>query len=221
MKTDEVQERLISIFEYVQNNLQKILLAVGIVLLAGAGIFGFRQMAESRELKAQASLDEALEAFRAPVDVESPDGITSDEIRRSRAQAAFDAVRSQHGGSKASEIADVYLGLLAAESGDIEAAKTSWSAYASRNSGDLLAVELQLNLLSARRDSGDGASVASELEAMVDSDRAAFPQDVVLGELATTLTALGRGEEAKALYDRILDEYPESPYTTEARRQAS
>lgn len=105
MKTDEVQERLLSIFEYIRDNLQKILLLIGAVLVAGALLVGLRHMAEVREIKAQASLGEALEIFRSPIDAESPEGITSEESRRSRAEVAFEGVRSQHGGSKAAEIA--------------------------------------------------------------------------------------------------------------------
>jgi len=221
MKTDEVQESLLRIIEYVRENLTKILLAVGAILVAGALLIGFRQMAEARELKAQAALGEALEAYRAPVDAESPDGVTTDEIRRSRAEAAFESVRSQHGGSRAAEVADVYLGKLAIEDGDIQAGKDTWWSYVSRNPDDLLAAELQLNLLSVRRADGDAEGVVTYLEGLVDSNAAPFPQDVVLGELAETLTQLDRPDEAEVLYERILEEYAESAYSTEARRRTN
>lgn len=219
MKTDEVQESLLRIIEYVRENLTKILLAIGAILVAGALVIGFRQMAEARELKAQAALGEALEAYRVPVDAESPEGVTTDEIRRSRAKAAFEGVRSQHGGSRAAEIAGVYLGLLAVEAGDLEAGKDAWSSYVARNSGDLLTSELQLNLLNARRAAGEGEAVVAELQSMVDANTAPFPQDVVLGELAETLTQLDRTDEAEVLYERILEEYAQSAYSTEARRR--
>ena len=63
--------------------------------------------------------------------------------------------------------------------------------------------------------------MASELQAMVDSPSADLPQDVVLGELAETLVALDRGDEAKVFYDRILDEFPDSAYAAEARAQSA
>lgn len=221
IKTDEVQETLLAVFEFLRENVQKILLLIGVLLVAGALFAGYRHISANRELQAQVSLNEALEVFRAPVDVDSPDGLTSDEVRRTRAEAALEAVRAEHGGSKAAEIADVYLGLIAAERGDFETAKSRWSAYVNRNRDELLAGELQLNLFDLRREGGEAAAVATELEGMVDARDSILPQDVVLGELASTLSVLGRVDEADAAYERILEEHPESAYAAEARNRVS
>ena len=59
--------------------------------------------------------------------------------------------------------------------------------------------------------------MATELERMVEDDDRALPLDVTLYELATTLEQMGREEDATIYYQRLVDEFGESPYAQAAR----
>jgi hypothetical protein len=54
---------------------------------------------------------------------------------------------------------------------------------------------------------------------MLDQAEPPLPQDVILGELAATQAQLGRKQEAIQSYQRIVDEFPQSPYARDARQK--
>jgi hypothetical protein len=54
---------------------------------------------------------------------------------------------------------------------------------------------------------------------MLQDDDPALPQDVAVYELAVTLEALGREEEASQQYQRLVDEFAQSPYAMAARQK--
>ena len=56
---------------------------------------------------------------------------------------------------------------------------------------------------------------------MLDGGSAGLPQDVLLNQIALTLEALGRDDEALDIYQRILDDFPQSVYSQRARERVS
>jgi hypothetical protein len=56
---------------------------------------------------------------------------------------------------------------------------------------------------------------------MLEKGDTPVPQDVLLHELGTTLEQLKRPQEAVQAYQRILDEFPQSPYRQEAQQKVS
>ena len=56
------------------------------------------------------------------------------------------------------------------------------------------------------------------LETMLAARTRPLPEDLLLAELARSLSAVGRHEEARDLYQRIVDEFPGSPHADAARR---
>ncbi len=55
---------------------------------------------------------------------------------------------------------------------------------------------------------------------MLAQDVKPLPADVILYQLALTYDALGKGDDARATWRRIVDEYPQSPYIADAQREA-
>ena len=54
---------------------------------------------------------------------------------------------------------------------------------------------------------------------MLEKGDTPLPQDVILHELGTTLEQLSRPQEAIQSYQRILDEFPQSPYRRRPSRR--
>ena len=54
---------------------------------------------------------------------------------------------------------------------------------------------------------------------MLEKGESPLPQDVILNELGKTLEQLRRPQEAVQAYQRIVDEFPQSPYAREARER--
>ena len=63
--------------------------------------------------------------------------------------------------------------------------------------------------------------MVEKLKGMLESDRTSLPEDVVLFELGSALEDLSRGPEALPYYQRIVDEFPRSMYSSEARQKTT
>jgi TolA-binding protein len=118
-------------------------------------------------------------------------------------------------------VATAYLGGLAAEGGDLERARELWQQFLAEAPQHLLAAEVRLNLLKLDLAQGKAEEVAAQLEAMLAESEKPLPEDVILFELAAVRERLGRTAEALAAYQRIVDEFPRSPFVREAQQKAS
>ena len=56
---------------------------------------------------------------------------------------------------------------------------------------------------------------------MLEKSDSPLPQDVILAELGMTFEQLHRTQEAIQSYQRIVDEFPQSPYRQEAQQKVS
>ena len=68
---------------------------------------------------------------------------------------------------------------------------------------------------------GKGEQVVKDLRAMLEKGDSPVPQDVLLHELGMALEQLKRPQEAVQAYQRILDEFPQSPYRPEAQQKVT
>ena len=103
--------------------------------------------------------------------------------RLEKSKAAFEQLA---GGTDAGQVANVYLGEIAARGGDTETARRLWTEYLSKNSGTALAVSVELNLIALDRQAGKLEEVKTRLEKQLEEGaQRTLPEDVVLNELAT------------------------------------
>jgi tetratricopeptide (TPR) repeat protein len=169
-----------------------------------------------------------MAADRAPIDPagaaaaaagDDEPSFPSEEARRSRAEELFARVVEEHGASDAADVARVYLASFAAGAGDAERARELWQDFLDEYPKHMLGAEIRLNLYALDRAAGRGEEVAAELRAMLEEDDRPLPEDVVLHELAVTLEALDREEEAVEHYQRLVSEFPQSPFALAARQK--
>ena len=83
-----------------------------------------------------------------------------------------------------------------------------------------LSATARVNLYKLDREQGRGTELIGELQKMIEQADKPLPADVILYQLALTYEALGKSDDAKASWRRIVDEYPQSPYTADAQREA-
>lgn len=224
IREDEVQSFLITAVEKV---MEKPKFYVGILvgfLVVGIAVSGIFAYLESSADKASMELAEAMRVYGATVDADDPnpeDPVTpvfaSDEQRLLKAKEKLDAV----GGGAPGALAKLYEADMAIQSGDTATARQIWESFLASHSDHVMALSVRLNLLALDRAEGKAEDVAAELQAELDSVEKDLPEDVLLFELAQTRDALGQNEEARELYQRLVDEYPQSPYSAEARRNTA
>jgi tetratricopeptide (TPR) repeat protein len=226
MKRDEVQEWMGLAYIWLSEHWRKVVwAAVGVVALGLVAVLAVVYL-EHREGQAQESLNEALEVYETPISVLAPaegevEGpvFTSEEERRERARELFGQVRDRYGSTAAGRIASVYLGRIAAAEGDLERARELWSDFVEAAPDHALGASVQLALYSLDREQGRTEELIASLRSAVDSVDSRLPQDALLYELGVTLERDGQKEEAREVFQRLVDEYPASPYAPRARQR--
>ncbi len=225
IKRDQVGETLGSGIEYVLVHWKSIAYALLAVAAAFGVAAGVRSHQLRREVRAGEELAEAVKVLQAAIDPETADPADPEErtfpdeaAREARAMELFDRVQREFSSTDAAAIASVYRARLVARRGDHEEARALWEEFVDRQGDHMLASEVRLNLMTLARQQGRGEELAAEIRSMLDSGRPPLPPDVLLFELGQTLESLGDAG-AGAVYGRLVDEFPDSPYAPEARRR--
>jgi tetratricopeptide (TPR) repeat protein len=223
------QDELVATFEkgvdYAQHHTRGLLTGVGVVVAVLAVAWGGWFWAGRRSAAANELLGRAIQVAQAPLDAAAPK--PDDPVAPSfadataRRQKAEELLRQVQGyrWTDAADVAGVYLGDLAAEAGDTARARELWRDYVDDHPRDMLAAAARLNLIRLDRQDGKGEQVAAELKAMLEDADRPLPEDVVLWELASTLESLGKVDEARPHYQRLVDDFSRSPYHADAQRK--
>lgn len=221
---DQFAENVQRSIEYVYGNLKTILVAAGVVAALVVVIVLVSLWRSARYQEGVRELGYAQRVYDAPAGVAEPTpedprepSFADEETRRGRAKELFEQVAERHGG-QLEQVANLYLAQIALAEGDAERATALWQELA--DGEDAVAQQARLNLLAARRESGEAEAVAQELESMLDASDPQLPLDVVLFELAQTHEQLDQPDEATSAYQRILDEFPDSAYRSVAEERA-
>ena len=227
LKRNELEEVLGKGIHYAEDHKRMILYGVGGVVgvaLLAAGIFYWLG---SRKDGANDLLGKALRADGGavvatganPGDAAHP-SFASEEARRTRSKELFTELDSRYSSTSTGRVAKLYLAQIAITEDDKERAKALWKAFIDAEPDGALSAAARVNLFKLDREQGRGAEVAGELEKMLEQDAKPLPSDVILFQLALTYDALGKGDDAKATYRRIVEEYPQSPYVADAQQEA-
>lgn len=226
IKRDELREALARGVVFLHERRMLVLGVAATLLLAVLAVGLFLVWQERQERRAQERLGEALRAYGADIDVFDPDPeaeeprFASEAERLEAAKAKFEVLLEEHGSTAAGWVARVVLGDIAAQEGDLERARDLWGRFLERSPDHALAASVELNLLSLDRAEGRHEEVVAKLRSRLeDEEDHALPDDVVLFELGRTLEQLGRDEEAQESFQRLVDDFPRSPYTPQAQRR--
>lgn len=228
MKRDELSTALGRGYDYAESHARTILIAVGAVLVLAllAGIF--YMVRNYRAEQASTALAHAIQVYQAPIDpaAPKPDDPASPTFadaaaRQAKAKTLFQKLYDDYGSTVAGDIASVYLAQIAMAEGQPDRARELWNEFLDGHGDHLLAGETRVNIFRLDRSQGKAKEVEQTLTAMLDESEPPLPMDVVLSELAATQEQLGKKQEAVQSYQRIVDEFPQSPYSRDAREKIS
>ena len=227
LKRNELEEALGKGIHYAEDHKRMILYGVGGVLgaaLIAAGIFywiGSRKDGANELLGKALVVDGgAVVATGAnPADPLHPT-FASEAARRARAKELFTELDAKYGSTTTGRVAKLYLAQIAVAENDKERARQLWKAFLDAEPQGSLSAAARVNLFKHDREQGRGSELALELQKMLDLDSKPLPVDVILYQLALTYDALGKTDDARSAYRRIVDEFPQSPYIADAQREA-
>ncbi|MES1242165.1 MAG: tetratricopeptide repeat protein [Acidobacteriota bacterium] len=226
MKRDELANAMERGVEYAESHARTLMTAIGALLAIALLAALWFMYSNNRAEKANVALAQAIKVYQAPVDPAAPKPddpqnptFADEAARRTKAKGLFEKLHDDFGSTAAGDIAAVYLGQIALAEGQADRARELWNGFVDEHGDHLLAGETRVNLFRLDRNSGKAEDVATKLSAMLDQSEPPLPQDVILGELAATQEQLGKKQDAVQTYQRIVDEFPQSPYAREANQK--
>jgi len=226
IKRDEFMESLGEAFEWVRGHLRN-LIGLGLALLVALVlVVAYMGYSESREHKADEALAAALRIYQSPLDPVAANPtdpgaptFADADARALAAKERFESVQEDFGSADAAQIANVYLGQIAALDGDMESARSHWQKFVAKSSNNALAVEVRVNLMELDRAAGRGDDLVTELRAMLSGPNTGLPPDLLWYQLGLTLEELDRQTEANEAFHRLLEDYPQSAFAPAARER--
>lgn len=203
---------------------QRILITIGLVAVVAAllayGIYFYRS---NRERKAQDLLATAMSTVDSPLQTPAQPNpqakFKTDAERNAAAETQFKQVKANYGGTKAAEVADLYLARIAAARNDTATAKNLLADFIRDHPESLLVQSARYSLYQMRIDGGEAPQVASEINAEMTKKDPILPQDSLLVLLAHSYEVQGDEAKTRDTYKRLVTEYPDSPFALEAQRR--
>jgi TolA-binding protein len=221
IRQDEVRNFLGKMLLHFEERPMVYVGAVVAIVVLGALGSGLYMLQANKADEANTLLGDAIRVAGAPIDATGakPDdrlapSFPNEAARKTREREALDKVK----GGVAADIAELYRADLALADGDKAKARKIWEDFLDDHQDHALAMSVRLNLIELDREEGRAQQVADSLQKELSSSSKTLPEDVILFELARTQEQLKNTDEAKKLYQRILDEYPTSAYSGDARR---
>jgi predicted negative regulator of RcsB-dependent stress response len=209
-----------------ENQRLLIAIAAGVVGLAVL-IYGIYFYRSNREVKAQQALSVAIETYDADVVAEPQEQTAAvagptfktDQERIAAAEPKFNEVRTKFRGTRAADVAAIYLSQIAVSRGDVASARTLLESFVKNQRDHILTSTARFSLYALRIESGEAGAVATEITAELAKPEPSLPGDSLLILLAHAYDA--QGDQAKSLeaYRRITVEFPDSPYALDAQRR--
>jgi tetratricopeptide (TPR) repeat protein len=236
LKENEVAQLIASTREFAQQYGRQITAAIVIVIVAGAAILGFfayrtRQQARGQDLLAQAMV--VLNTAVVPVTASSNPGdapaaasigakgtFSTETQRLNAAVPKLRAAADSYPDTQAGVQARYHLAASLAALGQQQEAVKQFDDVVKRAGNDSIYGRMaQMGKADAQLAAGQpDAAIATwkELAAKKDSN---LPEDAILMQLGRAYQAKGNTAEAKKTFTEIVDNHPDSPYVTEARKE--
>ncbi len=196
---------------------------IGLVLVAALGYWAWTTRSENR---AQALLGDAIVVMQAPVEEAkpgAPPGATGYPTVQARAEAAlakfaevYNAYPSTDAGVAARYYAASALAMLGRHE---EAAARFQETVEQAGENSFYGRMARLGVIEANAQAKKYDEAITAAQALVNNTGDdTIPRDALLMELGRVQVAAGRKTEAKQTLDKVIADFPDSPYIEEAKR---
>ena len=217
LKRNEIAETVGRTVDYVTGHRRGVVeaaaIAAGVALLVGAFLLvrGYRESQAGRELSAGLSaLDTPVAG--SPAAVNAPKTYATEGEREREARSHLERAAGI-GGTEAGRAAGV---ILAARDPKSASASETFSR-AARDGKSEIAAAAELDQARLLASSGKASEAIDRLKRAIESPRSSAPKDALLFALAEIYEKNGAPLDARATYQRLVNDYPESPYRQDAR----
>jgi TolA-binding protein len=200
-------------------------LAILLVVVAAAlvGYFGWRARVEGQAgaLLAEAA---AVEAARvgppaAPGTPAAGLSFTTEREKHEAALAKYKAVADQYPRTDAGVFARYREAATLMALGRAGEASAAYQQVIDQAGGDIHGQMARLGLAEAQARSGQLEQAIATFKGLADSPDGVLPLDGILMQLGRAYRDAGKMAEAQQTFDRVVQEFPDSPFNSEAQRE--
>jgi TolA-binding protein len=205
------------------------LLLVVVVVVAAIG--GYSVWRQSRNTKANAALASGLAVFEAPVmpvtapapgspmPVQQPGTYTTEQAKFEAALPKLMDAADAYPNTDAGIAARYYAAAALASLGRYAEAEQRFQEVVDKGGSKIYARTARLGVAEAQVAQGKFDSAITIYREISADTKSAVPADGVLMELGRACARAGRKDEAARAFTRVVDEFPQSVYASDAKRQ--
>jgi len=201
------------IFRWIADNRRQLMAAIGAVFAAAIVWWGVSAWMGSRTDDASLLLYHAVQTFEG--DAASGTLVPGGDV--DAAEIEFQQVVDSYGRSDQADMAKLYLARIALSRGQTNEARAVFVDLSQKHGNDVIGRLATLDLIDLRIASGQFEEVTGELESMIVDQDGGLPRDAALYKLGEVFVDSGDPERARTYFERLVEEFPESPYLTNAR----
>jgi len=206
----------------------RIAIAVIVIAVAAAGYSLWRQ---SRNAKANTALASGLALFEAPVmplaapapgspmPVQQPGTYATEQAKLEAALPKLMEAANAYPNTDAGITARYYAASALASLGRYAEAEQRFQEVVDKAGSKIYARTAKLGVAEAQVAQGKFDSAITIYREMSADSKSAVPPDGILMELGRTYLRAGRKDEAARAFTRIVDEFPQSIYVSDAKRE--
>ena len=198
-------------------------IAVVVVLVIALGYFGWRRSVDSR---AHSLLAEALIVETARVGPPAAPGTPSQGLvyptERDKYQAAlakFKAVADQYPSTSAGQFARYREGTTQMALGNVKEAMAAYQQVIDVSGDGIYGQMARLGQAQAQARSGQFDPAINTYKELSTRTDGTLPLDGILMQLGQTYLEAGKPTDAQQTFNRIVEEFPDSPFSVDARRE--
>ena len=225
LKQNELQTLALQVRQLFEMRRREMNIAVaallGVVVIAG-GYFVWRERVQSRAyaLLAQAmAVQEAKVASAPGITPSSPGAYPTERARLEAAVSKFKAAADAYPSSDAGMFARYQEAVGRVQLGDPAAAVPAYQDVIQRAGNRIYGQMARLGLAEAQARAGQYEQAINAFKEMAQRKDGPLPIDGILMQLGRTYRDAGKRADAQQTFNRLVDEYPESPFTQEAKRE--
>jgi tetratricopeptide (TPR) repeat protein len=200
--------------------------AIGAIVIVGAVVLGYVAWRDRVDSRAEAMLADAIATAQTrvgpPVAPGTPGAGPSFATERARAEAAvakFKAAADAHPGNDAGIFARYQEGTLHIALGNEAESIAAYQQVIDRAGADHIYGRMaRIGIAEAQAKSGQYEQAINTYRELAQLTDGPLPIDGILMQLGMVYRDAGKTSDAQQTFDRIVKEFPDSPFTTEARK---
>ncbi|HEX4346042.1 MAG TPA: tetratricopeptide repeat protein, partial [Vicinamibacterales bacterium] len=225
LKDNELERWASNVANAVEERKRELTAVVVAVLIVGGAALGYVLYRNHVQGSAHAALADAIAIQESPVGpAANPDAPESGQrfaTERAKAQAVLTKYKIAADGYPSTD-AGIYARYLEASTwmqlGSPGEAATSFQLVIDRDGNGLYGQMARLGLAQAQAQSNQLDAAIASYKSIIDKKDTAAPVDGVIMELGRAYLDAGKTAEAQQELNKLVQEYPDSPFSVEARQ---